>query len=105
MKLDQLNHKYTPKALGDINQRIATHLSEHTFSESNFTELLKLLEMRDKVIQRHLLTIEGTNLESFVSAELRVNSDLQELAQNLLDLAKDDVSKFIRSQSAIKKYK
>ena len=64
-----------------------------------------LITERDVLIQGILASEDTEFVKKFAELELVVNNELKGMAQSLLKSAKDDVSRFIRSQAAIKKYK
>ncbi len=103
MNLDELNHSFTPELLGNINQRIVELFK--TLPDKDIPTLNTLLQERDNVIKAHMETLNEASLKEFANAELEVNKKLTELAQQWLEAAKDDVTRFVRSQVAIKKYK
>ncbi|MBU3022170.1 hypothetical protein [Aestuariibacter sp. A3R04] len=100
----ELNHSLTPPALADINAKILQCLAGED-EETRYQSLLKLIQARDDIIQSHLLTLDKNSARSFAEQEVSVNNKLSEVAQTLLKSAKDDVSHFLRSQKAAKKYR
>lgn len=105
MNLNELNHSETPDALRVVNQQIVDCLATPDDSESGFKSFFALVKQRDQIVQDILSQSDSTSARSFAEKELIVNDKLKEVAQTLLKSAKDDVSHFIRSQAAIKKYK
>ncbi|CAD5285981.1 conserved hypothetical protein [Alteromonas sp. 38] len=103
MNKNDLDHSQTPIALREINEQIAAQFESS--SESDFSELKALLVRRDSVIKEHLETLAPENKQEFANLELDVNNRLKEMAQSLLEEAKDDITRFVRSRSAVKKYK
>lgn len=103
MKKEELNHSLTPVALRKINDELTVHLAPS--SELDLPELNRILAERDAIVKAHLETLNDDDRRAFASAEIAINDKLKELAQSLLQSAKDDVSNFIRSQAAVKKYK
>ncbi|RDV25041.1 hypothetical protein DXV75_10440 [Alteromonas aestuariivivens] len=104
MKKNELNHALTPEPLRSINQEIA-ELLEQEDDGQKYAQLLGLVESRDNIIQSHLNALDGEPRRHFAEQELEVNNRLMEMAQSLLKSAKQDVTQFVRSQAAIKKYK
>ena len=100
----QLNHECTPQALADINAEILQCLTDDD-EEARYSTLLSLMTRRDTVIQSHLRNSDPETARSFAEQEVTVNNMLKEMAQTLLKSAKDDVSQFLRSQKAVKKYR
>ncbi len=103
MKPEQLYHSHTPAALREINQKIAA-LCDNP-SAGDIETLNALLKIRDEFIVSHLESLNSEQKEAFASKEIEINDKLKEVAQTLLQSAKDDASHFVRSQVAIKKYK
>ena len=111
MNIDDLNHSKTPTALQEINSKIVAHLDESAHSsqepdaKSDFSEFKALLVLRDEVIRQHLNTLHSEEKQVFTKLELDVNNMLKEMAQSLLADAKKDITHFVRSRAAVKKYK
>lgn len=105
MNLNDLNHELTPDALGTINTKIVDALSQPDDSSSGFKPFFELIVERDELVQQILADGDPSFVRAFAEKELPVNDKLKKLAQTLLKSAKDDASRFIRSQAAIKKYK
>lgn len=104
MTKNELNHNLTPHALRAINEDLVVALS--TDDPQNIEEdILKLVNDRDDAVQRHLATLSPDDARAFAENELPINEKLLNLVQTLLNSAKDDMTQFVRSQSAIKKYK
>jgi len=102
----QFSHPLTPAELGELNEQLATLLVNTDIEEEQrFQLFLQLVRQRDSLIQQHLGALDTEPRKQFAAAELTVNNQLNELAQSLLHSAKNDISHFIKSQSAIKKYK
>ena len=106
---NEFNHKKTPTALREVNERLLTIFEEgendDVESSSNYKQLSALLTIRDATIKQHLDSLQSEEKQQFAKLELDVNNTLIELAQRLLTKAKDDITHFVRSQSAVKKYK
>ena len=100
----ELTHSLTPQALAKINDDILQCLVEVS-DETRYQKLYALIEQRDEVIQSHLQSLDSDSARSFAEQEVSVNNKLKEMAQTLLKSAKDDVSQFLRSQKAVKKYR
>ncbi|GGF52199.1 hypothetical protein [Alteromonas lipolytica] len=105
MNLDELNHELTPDALSVINSQIIQFLQQPDEESSGFESFYQLISQRDEFVQRFLKDAAPADARAFAEKELVVNDKLTALAQDLLKSAKDDASRFIRSQAAIKKYK
>ena len=103
MNENDLNHTYTPAPLADINAKLLAVFSDG--SEQWFTSFSQLITQRDAIIREHLAALDEDDRKVFADAELKVNERITEVAQKLLDSAKGDVTHFVRSQAAIKKYK
>lgn len=98
-----LNHPYTPAALRDINDKITAQLAD--ISTADFSEINRLIKERDTLIRAHLSQVHGGAKEAFANHELDVNNKLRDLARNLRDSTKDEVTRLVRGKAAIKKYK
>lgn len=57
------------------------------------------------MIRAHLSQVHGGAKEAFANHELDVNNKLRDLARNLRDSTKDEVTRLVRGKAAIKKYK
>ncbi|WP_218355166.1 hypothetical protein [Alteromonas lipotrueiana] len=102
----QLDHSLTPPALKQLNIQLEALLADsNSENEARFQKLLQIIRQRDTLINQHLPSLDATSRRQFAQAELSVNNQLNDLAQGLLNSAKNDISHFVRSQSAIKKYK
>ncbi|MCU7554983.1 hypothetical protein OCL06_10260 [Alteromonas sp. ASW11-19] len=102
MNANDLNHSYTPAALREINESLSAQLEDP--SASDVKRINALLKIRDEFIAGHLEVLDAEKKQAFANAELSVNNRLKEVAQTLLQSAKDDVSQFVRSRAAAKKY-
>lgn len=98
-----LNHPYTPTALRELNDKIASQLDES--SSSDFSQLLELVNERDSLINSHLASLNDEDKQVFAKHEIGVNNKLKELAQSLLGSSKDEVTRLVRGKAAVKKYK
>ena len=108
MKENDFNHEKTPAVLREINEKLVALFEEpegDIEASSNYEQLKALLAIRDVTIKQHLDSLQSEEKQQFAKLELDVNNTLIELAQRLLIKAKDDITHFIRSQSAVKKYK
>lgn len=105
MKVQDLNHSLTPKALQDLNESIAAQLHLDQEKASDYAELKALLAERDRLIKDHLSTLADNEKKRFAENELRVNRALEKLAQSLLESSKEDIIQFVRGKAAVKKYK
>lgn len=74
-------------------------------SENWFAEFSQIVTERDTFIREHLESLNDEERKQFAQEELKVNERIAEVARKLLDSAKGDVTQFVRSQAAIKKYK
>lgn len=99
-----LNHALTPDDLRALNAKICECLAKPD-DPSGFERFNALITERDTLIQTILTSDDTEFVKKFAELELVVNNELKGMAQSLLKSAKDDVSHFIRSQAAIKKYK
>lgn len=104
MKENDLTHELTPQTLRELNTRLVASLASED-EESRYQLLNDLVEERDNFIRQYLASLDSADAEKFAKMELSVNDKLKQLAQTLLASAKKDMSHFVRSQSAIKKYK
>lgn len=104
MKNSILDHQHTPIFLKAVNAKLAACLSldSDDFSTSDFQSLITL---RHRVVIRELARLTEADKKAFSSQELKINQKLQELAQGLLDNAKEEAVKFSRGRAAVKKYK
>lgn len=103
MNIDDLNHTLTPDNLRALNQQISECLLSDSPDKYNHFNLL--ITQRDDIIQSVLTELDTEQARLFAQNESVINDNLKNVAQTLLKSAKDDVSQFIRSQAAIKKYK
>lgn len=103
MNIDELNHPLTPDDLRALNQQISECLLSD--SPEKYKHFSSLITQRDDIIQSVLAELDAEQARLFALNESVVNDNLKNVAQTLLKSAKDDVSQFIRSQAAIKKYK
>lgn len=104
MTENELNHNLTPHDLRAINDELVVAL--RTEDPQDIEDLiLQLVNKRDDAVQRHLALLPPDDARAFAQNELPINEKLLNLVQTLLDSAKDDMTQFVRSQSAIKKYK
>ncbi len=104
MNIDEINHSLTPTALQQINEKIVALLSADD-EDDRVSKLNQLIDERDTLIQNHLNSLPTEKAKEFAKQEIVVNDKLKEIIQLLLSAAKDDISHFIRSRSAVKKYK
>lgn len=104
MNENELNHDLTPPALRDIHNEIVALLSSDA-DENRYAQLNSLITQRDDAIHAYLAELDKTQAHDFAEKEIPVNEKLKEVAQTLLSSAKKDMRHFVRSQSAIKKYK
>lgn len=98
----ELDHSLTPPQLSDINRDIASSFSSGT---PDYQNLNLLLAKRDECIQRHLASLDEPDRKRFAKAEIETNEKLKSMARDLLGNAKDEVTHFVRSQAAVKKYR
>lgn len=103
MNTNQLNHALTPDDLRALNQQISECLLAD--SPDKYQQFNALINERDQLIHSILAQLDNAAAKQFAQQEMVVNDNLKNMAQTLLKSAKDDVSQFIRSQTAIKKYK
>lgn len=103
----QLNHQLTPEPLRNLNTQIMKCLCEPDGEDatSGYPQLRALVVERDELIHSLQTTLDANSAREFAKLEQVANSQLLEVAQSLLESAKDDVSQFIRSQAAVNKYK
>lgn len=104
MSENYLNHELTPDNLRALNAKICECIAKPD-EPSGFELFNALITERDVLIQSILASEDTEFVKKFAELELVVNNELKGMAQSLLKSAKDDVSRFIRSQAAIKKYK
>jgi hypothetical protein len=104
LKNSILNHEYTPLFLQAVNAELSACLSSdiEAFSTERFRYLSQI---RHKVVVRALSRLEGDAKKAFSRNEIAINQKLEELAQGLLENAKDEAVKFSRGRAAVKKYK
>ncbi len=98
------NHSKTPENLRQLNQKLTEVIQSDDDSEQKYQAFQLLIRERDRMIRDHLSQLSDSEQKLFAESELTVNNQLNELAQSLLKSAKDDISRFIRSRAAIKKY-
>lgn len=101
---NELNHSKTPPELRAINNELIATLAaeEHDDVEST---LLDIISRRDNVVQQYLASLLPDDAREFAQHEVPINDKLLKLVQTLLSSAKDDMTHFVRSRTAIKKYK
>ncbi|MCW8107595.1 hypothetical protein OPS25_03630 [Alteromonas ponticola] len=104
MKIDELNHSLTPSALQQINEKIAALLSSEE-DDDRVSKLNQLATDRDSFIQAYLKSLPPEEAKQFAKQEIVVNDKLKEITQLMLTAVKDDITHFVRSRSAVKKYK
>lgn len=97
-----LTHEYTPSILLDITQQLEKLLSEN---DPDDKQLLSLVSTRDDVLVNFLQTLSKVDKQNFVQAELVTNTKLTEATQKLLKSSFTELSKHIRGQKAVQKYK
>jgi|TARA_R110002126_G_scaffold81082_5_gene200174 hypothetical protein len=102
VKKNSLSHVHTPPHLDAINRQIVKCIEN---SDNDFSLLYKLVKKRDDIIVNHLSSIEDGEKKNFAKFEVEKNRELLLTVNNLLQEAKDEVSKLIRSKAAAKKYK
>ncbi len=107
MNSDELDHDLTPDTLHNINVQICECVNAPPDEQisSGFQRLNTLIAERDELIHSILASSDQTFVREFAAQEQIVNEKLKDMAHSLLTKAKDDVSHFIRSQAAVKKYK
>ncbi|MCW8090327.1 hypothetical protein [Alteromonas sp. ASW11-130] len=103
MNIDEFNHSLTPPALQQINEKIAALLSSDE-DDDRVTNLNQLADERDIFIQSYLKSLTPEDAKEFAKQEIVVNDKLKEIAQVMRTAVKDDITHFIRSRSAVKKY-
>jgi hypothetical protein len=97
-----LIHEYTPPILLDVTQQLEKVLSE---KEPDDERLLLLVNLRDDVLAQFLQTLDEVEKQNFVQAELITNKRLTDSAQKLLNSSLSVLTKHVRGQKAVKKYK
>lgn len=97
-----LIHEYTPEILLDVTQQLEKILSDKEPDEEG---LLSLVTLRDDLLGKFLQTLNEAEKQNFVAAELISNKKLTDSAQKLLNSSLKQLSKHIRGQKALKKYK
>ncbi|MDO6568452.1 hypothetical protein Q4561_15380 [Alteromonas sp. 1_MG-2023] len=104
MKNSILSHTNTPLFLQAVNAKLSACLllENSDFSTSDFQSLIAL---RHKVVIRELKRLNDAERKVFAQKEMIINQKLEELAQGLLDNAKEEAFKFSRGRAAVKKYK
>jgi len=115
---EEVNIDQKLAAIKSINSEIFSLLENHAKNkelgsdtedenEEDNQELIirKLISQRDTLIQQFLQTAPKDIARSFAEQELVTNQKIVEMVQILLDTAKDEITHFVRSRSAIKKYK
>ncbi len=104
MSTPNFNHSQTPENLRQLNQQLSEVIQSDDDSEQKYQAFQLLIRNRDQLIREHLSQLSDSQKKVFAESELTVNKQLNELAQSLLKSAKDDISRFLRSRAAIKKY-
>ncbi|NVK57587.1 MAG: hypothetical protein HWE26_18450 [Alteromonadaceae bacterium] len=107
MKINELDHDLTPDTLRNLNVQICECVNAPPDEQvsSGFQRLNALIAERDELIHSILASPDHEFVREFAAREQVVNDKLKDMAHSLLIKAKDDVSHFIRSQAAVKKYK
>lgn len=104
MNPEDLNHCYTPASLSQLNIELVELLDKSNDVEQ-FSKFKDIIFERDRIVLSVLSSLESNQRKLFAQEELRVNKILIDMAQRLLNSAKEDMTHFIRSQAAVKKYK
>ena len=92
--------------LDKVNDKEPNVTIEEPNEEDNQSLIIReLITQRDVLVQEFLQTAPKDVVRSFAEQELQTNQKIVEMVQILLDTAKDEVTLFVRSRSAIKKYK
>ncbi|GGW73474.1 hypothetical protein [Alteromonas halophila] len=104
MTNNELNHNKTPPELRAVNDELIAALSAEEPDNIEAT-LLDIVSRRDAIVQQHLASLSTDDAREFAHNEVPINDKLLELVQTLLDSAKDDITHFMRSRAAVKKYK
>ena len=99
-----LNHELTPPELRSINDQIIQCLSCDNPSELAL-KFNQLVIERERHINNALASLSVERRELFVTNELKVNEQLNALAQSLLQSAKQEIVQYMRGRAAVKKYK
>jgi hypothetical protein len=97
-----LVHEYTPSILLDVTQQLEKILSD---KEPDEERLLLLVSSRDEALTAYLDSLDDAYKQDFIAAELITNKKLTDSAQKLLNSSLKELSKHIRGQKAVKKYK
>lgn len=96
-----LDHAFTPPQLQQLNQTLLELLADDSPDEAEF---LKLVTLRDELIQTHLAECNEKNRKLFAKAELDVNGALVAYANTLFKASLKQLSGLIRGRKAVKKY-
>jgi hypothetical protein len=96
-----LDHSYTPSILNKINQDLVALTTEDDPDESKF---LQLVTQRDEFIQDYIDSTPAQERNQFVTAELEVNVALVAYAEESFKASLKELSGFVRSRKAVKKY-
>lgn len=96
-----LDHEFTPPELKKLNHLLLELFSIDPLSE---VELLKLVNIRDEVIQQHIQNCDSDSLKLFCHAEIKVNGALVACVKELSNVSLKELSALIRGRKAVKKY-
>ncbi|KXI27900.1 hypothetical protein [Paraglaciecola hydrolytica] len=101
MKNLTLDHALTPPQLKQLNQTLLELLANDSPDENEF---LRLVTLRDDIIQSYLQECDEEMRKSFAQAELQVNGALVAYANTLFKASLKELSSLIRGRKAVKKY-
>ena len=96
-----LDHPLTPPQLQQLNHTLLELLSNNAPEEAYF---LKLVTLRDEIIQAYLAECSEEVRKSFAHAELQVNGALVAYANTLFKASLKELTGLIRGRKAVKKY-
>ncbi|WP_340680539.1 hypothetical protein [Paraglaciecola sp.] len=101
MKNLTLDHALTPPQLQQLNQTLLELLTDDSPNEADF---LKLVTLRDEIVQAYLAECREDARKLFAQAELQVNGALVAYANTLFKASLRDLTGLIRGRKAVKKY-
>lgn len=101
MKNLRLDHAFTPPELQQLNRTLLELLANDSPEEAEF---LRLVTVRDEIIQSYLAECSDDTRKLFAQAELHVNGALVAYANTLFKASLKQLRDLIRGRKAVKKY-
>ncbi|MDN4500886.1 hypothetical protein QX776_00580 [Alteromonadaceae bacterium BrNp21-10] len=98
------NHNNTIADAQAFSEQIYAILAESS-DDVEFSQLLSLVESRDKLINTLLESLDEAQKKALIEQEIPVNEDIQKKVAALFKQTENQLSKFVRDQKSVKKYK